>query len=230
VDKSRVLPSSLGNSNLQNWKNHTMRNTSILALVITAVVCLANPVLAQDEVSTDTATDEAGQPDAGEFKSRFRWGITGGGGPMIGGYTGGGLGVDARFGMQVSEMLGVYAQPSVFVFIGALADDTNADVTAGAVYGLGALGDLTLGDLFFLAAGPEILMGAIGSASVNADGSTAEAASGPFFSIAARTGFVFGRKGPDRRSGFSVGLDLHAVFAGGETAIPVMIFLGYESF
>lgn len=223
---------------------------------MTVVSCLATTARAQDDadIGPETsslddvaddgaaaggATDDAGgdagiAPADAAAASRFRWGITGGVGPMYGGYTGVGFGVDARFGMQLDQMLAVYAQPSAFVFVGAAADDDSAEATAGAVYGLGVLGDVTLGDLFFLAAGPELLSGAIGSTSttVNMDGTTASAsgAEGLFFSVAARTGFVFGSKRPDRRSGFSVGLDMHAVFANGEVAMPVMIFLGYERF
>jgi hypothetical protein len=152
---------------------------------------------------------------------------------MVGGYTGFGLGVAGRIGMQMTPMFGLYAQPTALVAVGAQADHDNADVTAAALYGVGVLGDITLGDLFYIAAGPELLLGGVGSSSVqvNPDGSTqsVEASTGPFFSIATRAGFVFGTKKPTRRSGFTIGLNMPIVFAG-DTLILPMVFLGYERF
>lgn len=197
--------------------------------VAATLLAVSGTAFAQDE---EPAEDQAAAA-TGDFESRFRWGITGGAGPMVGGYSGFGLGVNARVGMQLSQMLGVYAQPVAMVAVGAQADYDNADVTAAALYGVGALGDITLGDIFFVAAGPELLLGGVGSSGVvvNPDGSTAtvEASTGPYFAIAARAGVVLGSKKPTRRSGFSIGLDMQVVFAGDALILP-LIYLGYERF
>ena len=163
-------------------------------------------------------------------ESRFRWGIAANGGPMMGGYSGGAGGIDARFGMQLSSLLGLYAQPRLLVGAGVSSDANGASATGLALYGVGAMVDATLADLFYIAGGPEVLLGGVGTASANSNGSAAAAASsGAFFSMAGRTGFAFGSKRPERRKAFTIGLDMHVVFAG-NTAILPMLALGYEAF
>jgi hypothetical protein len=162
--------------------------------------------------------------------SRFRWGISAAGGPMLGAYSGGAGGIDARLGWQLNDMLGVYGQPILLLGAGASANATGASATGLGLYGLGAMADATLADLFYVAAGPELLFGAVGTAAASAGGSaSASASTGPFFSIAARAGFAFGSKRPDRRKAFTLGLDMHTVFAGGAAILP-LISLGYEAY
>jgi hypothetical protein len=163
-------------------------------------------------------------------ESRFRWGISAAGGPMLGAYSGGAGGIDARFGMQMSQLLGLYAQPILLAGAGVSADAKGASATGLALYGIGAMVDTTLANLFYVAGGPELLFGGVGSAAASANGaSSASASTGPFFSLAARTGFAFGSARPDRRKAFTVGLDMHLVFAGGVAVLP-MLGLGYEAF
>jgi hypothetical protein len=164
-------------------------------------------------------------------ESRFRWGISGAGGPILGAYSGGAGGIDARFGMQMSQLLGVYAQPILLAGAGVSADAKGASATGLALYGFGAMVDTTLANLFYVAAGPELLFGGVGTAAASANGGTARASAstGPFFSLAARTGFAFGSARPDRRKAFTLGLDMHVVFAGGAAVLP-MLGLGYEAF
>jgi hypothetical protein len=164
-------------------------------------------------------------------QSRFRWGISGAGGPLMGGFTGGAGGVDLRFGMQMNSLLGIYAQPIFLVGAGAQADLEGASATALALYGVGALADVTLADLFYAGAGPELLFGGMGEAEVSTSSTSASAsaATGPFFGIALRTGLAFGSMEPNRRQAFTLGLDMHVVFAN-EPAILPLIALGYESF
>jgi hypothetical protein len=162
--------------------------------------------------------------------SRFRWGIAANGGPMMGAYSGGAGGLDARFGMQLSSLLGLYAQPRLLVGAGASADAGGASATGLALYGVGAMVDATLADLFYVAGGPEVLIGGVGTAAASSGGSSsASASSGAFFSMAGRTGFAFGSKRPERRKAFTLGLDMHVLFAGGATFLP-MVALGYEAF
>lgn len=163
-------------------------------------------------------------------ESRFRWGIAANGGPMMGAYSGGAGGVDARFGMQLSSLLGLYAQPRLMVGAGASSDAAGASATGLALYGMGAMVDATLANMFYVAGGPEVLIGGVGSASASSNGaSSASASSGAFFSVAGRAGIAFGSARPERRKAFTLGLDMHVLFAGGATFMP-MLALGYESF
>lgn len=173
-------------------------------------------------------SDEVGKDEPSE--SRFRWGISGAGGPLMGGYSGGAGGITTRFGYQVDSLLGFYGEPLLLVGAGASADVQGASATGIALYGLGAMADITLGDFFYLAAGPEVLLGAMGEVQAGAAGTgSVEAATGPFFSLGTRAGFALGSVQPNCRSAFTIGLDMHVVFAS-EVAIMPLIALGYEAF
>lgn len=206
-----------------------LRKFTSIGLVACALLALTTPALAQEGEGTP---EDAGASEGAE-ESRFRWGITLGGGPMVGGYTGFGLGISGRVGMQIDPMFGVYAQPIALAAIGAQAGFDNAEVTAAGLVGVGVLADITLGDIFFIAAGPQVLTGGVGSSGVvsNADGTTTtiEASTGPFFGVATRAGVVLGSKKPTRRSGFSIGVNMPIVFAGEAVILP-MVFIGYERF
>jgi len=175
----------------------------------------------------DDSMDE--EPLEDEGSSRFRWGITALGGPLMGGYKGGAGGLDLRFGMQLNSLLGFYVQPVFLVGAGATASSTGASATGMVLAGAGALVDFTLADLFYVAGGPELLTGGIGSASATNTSSSASGSTGPYFSLAFRTGFAFGSKNPDRRKAFVIGLDTRVVFADKVALLP-MISLGYEAF
>jgi hypothetical protein len=187
---------------------------------------VASPQGQADSTSTLATPGIVEEPS----ESRFRWGISAAGGPLLGAYSGGAGGIDARFGMQMSPLLGLYAQPILMAGAGVSGSAKGASATGLGLYGLGAMVDTTLANLFYVAGGPELLFGAVGTAAANANGSTsASASTGPFFSLAARTGFAFGSMRPDRRKAFTLGLDLHVVFAGGAAVLP-MLGLGYEAF
>ena len=152
------------------------------------------------------------------------------GGPMLGGLSGGAGGLDARFGAQISRMLGVYAQPVFIVGAGTASNETSASASLLAVYGVGALADFTFADLLYVAGGLEVLLGGLASASANVNGeASGQAVTGPFFSIPVRVGVVLGHKGPERRKGFTIGLDMRAVFAPQIAVLPLLA-LGYEAF
>ena len=189
-------------------------------------VAMQPSAAAEQSTTTTESGDVMDEPEV----SRFRWGIAANGGPMMGAYSGGAGGLDARFGMQLSSLLGLYAQPRLVVGAGASSDATGASATGLAMYGMGAMVDATMLDMFYVAGGPEVLVGGIGSASANtAGGSTASASSGAFFSVASRAGVAFGSTRPDRRKAFTLGLDMHLLFANGTTFLP-MVALGYEAF
>lgn len=182
---------------------------------------------AADAPAVQSETEQGGKDEPSE--SRFRWGISGAGGPLMGGYSGGAGGITTRFGWQLDSMLGFYGEPLLLLGAGASADIEGASATGIALYGLGAMADITLGDFFYIAAGPEVLLGAIGEASAGGMTASAEAATGPFFSLATRAGFALGSVRPNRRSAFTIGLDMHVVLAE-EVAIMPLIALGYEAF
>jgi hypothetical protein len=163
--------------------------------------------------------------------ARFRWGLSAAGGPILGGYSGGAGGIDARFGAQFNPTFALYAQPIVLLGAGASVSARGASATGFALYGVSGLADVTLGNLFYLAAGPELLIGGVGTAAASTSGNTSTDTSptGPLFSVAGRAGFAFGSQRPDRRKAFTVGLDLHVIFAGDVAVMPLIAF-GYESF
>ena len=184
------------------------------------------PSAAAEQSTTTESPDVMDEPEV----SRCRWGIAANGGPMMGAYSGGAGGLDARFGMQLSSLLGLYAQPRLVVGAGASSDAQGASATGLAMYGMGAMVDATMLDMFYVAGGPEVLVGGIGSASASTTGaSSASASSGAFFSVASRAGVAFGSTRPDRRKAFTLGLDMHLLFANGTTFLP-MVALGYEAF
>ena len=219
-----------------------MSSSTMLLRLACALAILAPLATAQASAPEEVAV-EGGSSSAGSAStpapapaleepsvSRFRWGIAANGGPMLGAYSGGAGGLDARLGMQLSSLLGIYAQPLLLVGAGASADANGASATGLALYGVGAMVDATLADLFYVAGGPELLYGGVGTASASSGGSaSASASSGAFFSVAGRTGLAFGSKRPERRKAFTLGLDMHVVFAGGATFLP-MVALGYEAF
>jgi hypothetical protein len=184
------------------------------------------------------ATGTATTPDDDADQARFRWGISGFGGPLAGGLSGGHGGIDARLGAQINETVGIYGQPMLLLGAGygSEASATSASVSASgiALYGIGALVDATFANLFYIAAGPEILHGAMGSASstVSTTGTSQSAAgsTGPYFSIATRLGFAFGSMKPKRRKAFTVGLDMRIIFNPGDPVLTPGLALGYDSF
>jgi hypothetical protein len=177
--------------------------------------------------STPTAEyDPAAEPSA----SRFRWGIAANGGPVVGAYSGGAGGLDGRVGVQLSSILGLYAQPTLMLGASASSDAAGGSASGLALYGMGAMADATLGNMFYVAGGPEVLRGGFASVSGTTSGTTsASATAGTFFSLAGRTGLAFGSMRAERRRAFTLGLDMHVLFANGATFMP-MLALGYESF
>ena len=182
------------------------------------------------EPTADKAEPPAGPASESASESRFRWGISAAGGPMMGAYSGGAGGIDARFGMQLSNMFGLYAQPVFMAGAGASANANGASATGVALYGAGVMADATFADMFYVAGGPELLAGGVGTAAATSGGaSSASATTGPFFSLAGRAGLALGSYRADRRRAFTLGLDMHVVFAGGAAVLP-MLALGYEAY
>lgn len=111
--------------------------------------------------------------------------------------------------------------------VGAVASNGVAtSVTGLALWGVGVLPEMTFGDFFYAGLGPEVLIGGLASAN-NAGGASADG--GAFFSLAARAGFALGSYKPERRSAFTIGLDLHMIFASDVVVTP-LIALGYDAY
>jgi len=175
----------------------------------------------------------AGAPAAAEEEpgARFRWGISAIGGPVLySGASSGAGGIDVRLGAQVTPMFGVYAQPVFIVGGGASASGTGASASALALVGGGVLADVTLGNIFYVAAGPDILAGGSGSSSVSTSSASSSGSGGTFIGIAARAGLALGSMKPERRKAFTVGLDFRAVFTPDKPTILPLLALGYDAF
>jgi len=159
---------------------------------------------------------------------RFRWGLSFEGGPyFFNGSTGGEGAVTVRAGVQINELFGVYAQPVAILGGGATVNGSGSAASAILLGGVGVLAELDLGNIFYIAGGPEILGGDAGSAN---SGGAATVSEGVFFGATARLGLELGVIRPHRRAAFQLGGDLHVVFTGGGPVITPMISLGYDMF
>lgn len=204
--------------------------TSLLAMPGTARAEDEAPAASPAPAPSAAPTTEPQTSTEGEEEARFRWGISGFGGPLAGGLGGGAGGIDVRVGAQLSNKFGIYGQPVVLFGAGADASTNGASASAVALAGTGVLADLTLADLFYVAVGPEVLFGAMGSASSSATTNTASGSSGAHFSVTARAGFAFGSMQPERRKAFTVGLDFRTIFNPGDPVLVPCLALGYDAF
>lgn len=180
--------------------------------------------------ATTTPATPAEAPTKTEEEARFRWGISGYGGPLMGGLSGGAGGIDARFGAQITNMFGVYAQPMILLGAGAEASVQGASASGIALYGVGALGEVSLADLVYIGAGPELLFGGMGSASAGVAGSSASGSTGPYLSLTGRAGLALGSVKPNRRKAFTIGLDFRMVLNPGDPVVVPCLGLGYDAF
>jgi hypothetical protein len=208
---------------------------SALAQATPAPATTAAPAPAAPAATPATAPAAPPAEAAAEAKSpevfpRYRWGISAVGGPLLGVASGGIGGVDARFGSQINNLFGVYAQPVALLGGGVNANVSGASATGVVLGGVGVLADVTFLDMFFIAAGPELMGGVTGSGSSGTAGTSASGSSGAFFSIATRAGVNFGSTKPEKRQGFSLNLDFRTVFTPGDPLLIPALALGYDSF
>ncbi len=150
-----------------------------------------------------------------EDRARFRGGVSG----QVGAYflrdeVLGLVGVQGRLGAQIMDEFGIYATPGVQ--LGASRDGGLGRVS------LGVIPELTLGDLWFLGAGPEVFaIGGLGDDSFKR----------PYYVAARlRTGFAFGRKRPGRRHAFTLAFDGQVDFYERKVGVAPTIALGYDAF
>ena len=163
----------------------------------------------QASTSVAAPANETSLPDG----PRFRWGIAGtaGGAFVTGGLSGIVGGASAQLGLQVNNLLAIYAEPTL-VF-GSLGAGAFTGVTG--FFGATVVADFSFADRFFAGAGA-------GYGVLNNP-------SGPMIQI--KGGFFpfMGREGA-RRTGLSVGADLRVYFATGITCVNPAVTIGYAAF
>jgi len=160
--------------------------------------------------STPSEPTAAGDADG----ARFRWGIAGGGGLVsVSNVTLGYGGMDLRFGAQINDMIGVYAQPQLGVYAGNFAGVTGV----GGLVGVSALVDFTFADQFFVAGG-------LGYGVLNNPSGLELHFRGGLYPI------VGGGQEEARRKALMLGVDFRVFLLDGATAISPTISIGYESF
>lgn len=161
---------------------------------------------------------KSGGGDEGHDGVRFRFGVAAGGGFWAGtgalnGFSAGLGGASIRLGVQINDLIGVYAQPH-FAF-GVASINRASGVTGEAT--MTGLVDLTLAHRFFIAAGG-------GAAVLNnpAGGALHFRLGGyPLMGFKATTG----------RYGLSGSVDMRIFFlSGGITVISPMFMIGYDLF
>lgn len=145
---------------------------------------------------------------------RFRGGIAlEGGGIFVSGYGIGLGGVEGRLGVQINNLIGVYAQPAINFGGGKYGGVTGITGSAGGT----AVVDFTfLNQIFVGAGGGGAIIGSLpgGQLHIRAGGYPV---------------FTHGANGI-RRKGLMIGLDLRVWFVSGGTLVSPMLGVGYEAF
>lgn len=147
--------------------------------------------------------------------ARFRFGVSGGFGPMfVDGYTFMYSGIDLRFGVQINDLIAVYAQPQ----LGGYWISDASTFGAGGLIGASALVDFTFIDHLFVGVG-------LGYAILNSPSG---------LEVHARLGGypLMGRlKEKARRRGLMLGADLRLHILDGYDPIFAPTFaIGYDAF
>lgn len=165
---------------------------------------------ADDSPAAETAPVDAGGGDAAPDGARFRFGVSGGVGPVLGeGFDFFYGGVDLRFGAQINDLLGIYAQPQLGFYSGALG--------VGGLVGASAVADFTFIDRIFVGAG-------VGYAVLNnPSGLELHMRVGGYPLMSRSTEKA-------RRKGLMVGADLRLHFIENITVFAPTFSIGYEAF
>lgn len=131
--------------------------SALVLLPVTGVMLFMSSHAAAQEGEEAPAGAAAPEPPA-EVSSegsdddgvRFRGGISGGGGALIGaGLTLGMGGLDGRMGVQINDLIGVYAQPQLSIYGGS----AGFIPAIGGIVGGTAVVDFTFIDQIFVGAG-----------------------------------------------------------------------------
>ena len=208
------------------------RTLGLVGLVCTgAVLFAANSAQAEEAAAPAAEPPATGAPAAAdapvkarraeipeeeldEDGVRFRGGVSGGGGGLfLEGYTMGLGGFDGRMGVQINDLIGVYAQPQVGVYGGDL----------GGFGGIGGLaGASVVVDFTFI---DQIFVGVGGGGAILNDPFAGE--------LHIRAGgyplMGYGEDGV-RRKGLMIGADLRMFFLEGYVLLSPTASIGYEAF
>lgn len=183
---------------------------------------LDEPAAAGQAAPASQAPPMAAEPavaPAAQDGPRFRFGISGGGGgEFIEGLNAWMVGVDARIGLQINDLVGVYVQPHLSFgrFPAAASGGVPLSGSTGT-FAFAAMVDFTLNDLIVFGAGA-------GYGVLNNP-------SGPM--LAARVGAypIRGRTaGAARRKGLVVSAEMRAIFTDVGNGVQLMAMVGYEAY
>lgn len=127
----------------------------VVAVVLTASA-LAQAQVAEPAATSPSATNAGPTSSAVADGARFRIGVSGGIGFFSAASEAGPgkvsctyYGVDGRFGAQLNNMFGVYAQPT----LGYYTANAGGALAAGGLLGVALVADATFIDRFFVGAG-----------------------------------------------------------------------------
>jgi len=177
-----------------------------------------------------------GEPPEQGDEGRIRIGLNINGGIGTGDKLyGGTIGATFRIGYQIDHLMAVYGQVSPFVFFGGYKDSTNLKVSAIGGFQFTPMFSLTPVDLLEIAAGPSLdkLAGGTPSLSTSDNSVTAGATvySSFYIGLHGRVALHVGGK-PNvktgRRFGFTIGADVHPIFAEGGTLTFITLGLGAD--
>lgn len=186
----------------------------------TSLLCVAMSLSSLNAIAQTTTPPPRVMEAKSEVKpedgARFRFGVSAGGGGWFADQFSAGLGgVDVRLGVQINDLIGVYAQPHLSFGVASVQKISGAT----GMFAADVLVDVTLADRFFIAAG-----GGFGILNNPVGG-------GPMFRLGA---YPLMGKGDARRKGLMIGADLRLVFlsnAGqGLTVVNPFFSIGYEAF
>jgi hypothetical protein len=182
----------------------------------------------QEEVSEEPAATERAAGDdvappngekptseAGGDGGRFRFGVAAGAGPLsTDGLSLTYYGVDLRFGWQISDNLGVYAQPQLGYY---KLDGASALFGSGGLIGTSVLADYTLFDRVFVGGG-------VGYAILNSPSGAELHFRVGGYPLMSRSDTKI------RRRGLMLGLDFRLHFVEGYTFVAPTFNIGYDAF
>jgi len=145
---------------------------------------------------------------------RFRGGVAlEGGGLFVSGFSAGLGGIQGRLGVQINDMIGVYAQPELSFGAGKVGSATGFTGTAS---GTGVVDFTFLDQLFVGVGGGAAVLGSLTGGELQ-------------FRVGGYPVFTRGANGI-RRKGLMVGVDMRVYFVTGATVLSPMLGIGYEAF
>jgi len=226
----------------------------IAPLTTVVSLCVAHLAFAQETPPPPPPAEPsaASLADAG----RIRWGVNGQLGafiptPLVS------FGAEGRIGWSFNRLFAAYLQVGggSGLFFGGSAGSSGGSLSISVMsqWYVGAMAEVNLGDVFFVALGPGIgrfsLAGLTVAASTTGGGEQVSALGGWTPSVDLKFGFTFGKRNPEsgRRGGFTLAIDARLVLptdsvyvtngTGGQSVevhkmgwgIVPMLVLGYDS-